>query len=162
MAKKKAKTLVEELDLSFKLSPDDAKDLNVVMSDCWNKEENERANNNKNLKKYIENPQESVFEVLRKNNIRRLVVEFSGGNDSGGTDGCFVVFSGDEQEDEHTIDLSSFDICSIVEKPIYDKYYGFAWNGEVHGRCTWDVENNNITLSGTETNYDSQNNNFDL
>lgn len=158
MAKKKKKE--KEIDLNIGLSYEEKKDMDSCIS-SWDKESAlEKIKDNKKIKNIIDNPMSAVFKVLKKNKIEKLIVKFSGGNDSGGSDGASVFCEGSDEELQ--IDISQFDICSILEKPIYDKYYGFAWNGEVNGECVWDVTDETVSLTGTEVNFESSSNSFEM
>jgi hypothetical protein len=82
-----------------------------------------------------------VFTELKNRGIIKVEVEFSGGNDEGGCDGIHLFDANgnttemEEHYDEYcgmernfgeteTVDEQlSFALC----KPVYDKYYGFAF-----------------------------------
>jgi hypothetical protein len=53
-------------------------------------------------------------------------------------------------------------ISEICEKPIYDKFYGFAFNGSVSGSVVWKVSERRVYISGTETMEDSESKEYEL
>lgn len=110
----------------------------------------------------LDKPYESVFAILEKQGIAELHIGFSGGNDSGGADEYFVIRN--KKNVLENVDYSQIDhsFKIFAEKPIYNKYYGFAWNGEVSGSCVWNVKDKTVNLVGTETNFDSDYNQYDL
>jgi alpha/beta superfamily hydrolase len=100
-----------------------------------------------------------VFDVLKKNKIELLTINFSGGGDSGGADD-WTLTMGDGSD--KSVDVDKFNIADICEKPIYDKYYGFAFNGSVSGSVVWNVSQRRIYISGTETMDDSETKEYEL
>ena len=137
------------------------KDLLRECMDSWDTMEYEAKNQlSPKLKNIVNRPIETAFEILDKNNITRLQISFSGGNDDGGSDGCCVYVG--ESDNPVNIDLNNCDIASILEKPIYDKYYGFGFNGDVTGICIWEIKKREIYLRGTEQTYNSVTENIEL
>jgi hypothetical protein len=100
-----------------------------------------------------------VFDVLKKNKIELLTINFSGGGDSGGADGWNLTM---EDGSEISVDLDKFNIANICEKPIYDKFYGFAFNGSVSGSVVWKVSERRVYIFGTETMDDSESKEYEL
>lgn len=106
-----------------------------------------------------DNKPQLVFDVLKKNKVVLLTINYSGGGDSGGADGWHLTM---EDGSEKSIDLDSFNISKICEKPIYDKFYGFAFNGSVSGIVKWNVSERRVYIVGTETMEDSENEEYEL
>jgi hypothetical protein len=106
-----------------------------------------------------DNKPQLVFDVLKKNKIELLTINFSGGGDSGGADD-WIITMGDGSD--KSVNLDSFNISEICEKPIYDKFYGFAFNGSVSGSVIWNVSQRRVYISGTETMDDSESKEYEL
>ena len=106
-----------------------------------------------------DNKPQLVFEVLKKNKVALLTINFSGGGDSGGADGWVLTM---EDGSDISVDLDKFNIANICEKPIYDKFYGFAFNGSVSGSVTWNVSQRRVQISGTEAMDDSESKEYEL
>ena len=106
-----------------------------------------------------DNKPQLVFDVLKKNKVAFLTINYSGGGDSGGADGWHLTM---EDGSEKSINLDSFNISEICEKPIYDKFYGFAFNGSVSGNVVWNVPQRRVYIGGTETMEDSETKEYEL
>jgi len=106
-----------------------------------------------------DNKPQLVFDVLKKNKVAFLTINYSGGGDSGGADGWHLTM---EDGSEKSINLDSFNISEICEKPIYDKFYGFAFNGSVSGSVVWNVSQRRVYIGGTETMEDSETKEYEL
>lgn len=161
MAKKK----VAKLNLNFGLNDEEKKDFDSFISDSWDREKAEKRvleSGNDKLIRLAKSPKHAAFDVLKRENVKKLVIDFSGGNDSGGSDSAHVIREENGELVEMAIELGEYDLCSVFEQPIYDKYYGFAWNGEVNGECVWDVDEGTISLNGTEINYETKDVQFEF
>lgn len=114
-----------------------------------------------------------VFELLKARGIAFVEVEFHGGHDEGGTDGISLQDASREEigtmqeywdcgnwdaekrqyvppvppTAEEQIDR---DLSTALCKPVYDKYYGFAWEGSVEGKVIWDVAEGRVSMEGYE------------
>lgn len=106
-----------------------------------------------------DNKPQLVFEVLKKNKVELLTINYSGGGDSGGADEWTLTM---EDGSDISIDLDKFNIANICEKPIYDKFYGFAFNGSVSGSVTWNVSQRRVYIDGTEIMEDSESKEYEL
>lgn len=161
MAKKK----VSKLDLNFGLNKEEKESLDSFLGDYWDREKAEKKvleSGNDKLIRLAKSPRHAAFDVLKRENVKQLTIKFSGGNDSGGSDSAYVIREENGELVKMEIELGKYDLCSILEQPIYDKYHGFAWNGEVNGECVWNVDDGTISLNGTETNCDSKDVQFEL
>lgn len=104
----------------------------------------------------------TILNTLKQKNIRKVVVEFSGGHDEGGADNINVYLNGQDDpitsisvwgaankdEDNSILDKNLIDLLC---KPIYDKYYSFAGEFSVYGELTWDTEKHSIKFNGSES-----------
>ena len=106
-----------------------------------------------------DNKPQLVFDVLKKNKVELLTINFSGGGDSGGADD-WVLTMGDGSD--ISVNIDKFNIVDICEKPIYDKFYGFAFNGNVSGSVVWNVPQRRVYIGGTETMEDSETKEYEL
>ena len=106
-----------------------------------------------------DNKPQLVFDVLKKNKVELLTINFSGGGDSGGADD-WVLTMGDGSD--ISVDIDKFNIVDICEKPIYDKFYGFAFNGNVSGSVVWNVPQRRVYIGGTERMEDSETKEYEL
>ena len=106
-----------------------------------------------------DNKPQLVFDVLKKNKVVLLTINYSGGGDSGGADD-WVLTMGDGSD--ISVDIDKFNIVDICEKPIYDKFYGFAFNGNVSGSVVWNVPQRRVYIGGTETMEDSETKEYEL
>lgn len=106
-----------------------------------------------------DNKPQLVFDVLKKNKVAFLTINYSGGGDSGGADGWYLTM---EDGSEKSVDVDKFNIVDICEKPIYDKFYGFAFNGSVSGSVKWNVSERRVYIGGTETMEDSETKEYEL
>lgn len=165
MAKKKQS---EEKPIKLKLNfTDEEHQIVYDATNSWDgnkrKKALEKAKSIPHVNKVLDKPFEAVFAILEKQGIAQLNITFSGGNDSGGADQYYVVRNSPCENEEH-VDSNNIDttFMTIAERPIYDKYHGFAWNGEVDGRCVWNVEDKTVRLVGRETNFESGHKEYDL
>ena len=78
---------------------------------------------------------------------------------SGGADGWVLTM---EDGSDKSVNLDSFNISEICEKPIHDKFYGFAFNGSVSGSVVWNVSQRRVYIGGTETMEDSETKEYEL
>ena len=106
-----------------------------------------------------DNKPQLVFEVLKKTKVELLTINYSGGGDSGGADEWTLTM---EDGSDISVDIDKFNIANICEKPIYDKFYGFAFNGSVSGSVTWNVSQRRVYIDGTETMEDSESKEYEL
>lgn len=106
-----------------------------------------------------DNKPQLVFDVLKKNKVAFLTINYSGGGDSGGADGWYITM---EDGSEKSVDADKFNITDICEKPIYDRFYSFAFNGSVSGSVVWNVPQRRVYIGGTETMDDSESNEYEL
>lgn len=133
-----------------------------------------------NMRRRKEISRETVFRVLSENNISKLHVNYSGGNDDGGID-YFEVFLKDGTQckafygsyrdgycdlDEGMIDINNYvsyfhhdkDFFDALEKPIYN-YTGhdrsFAGNFETQGTLIWDVDQKKVSIDDYTKEYNS-------
>ena len=106
-----------------------------------------------------DNKPQLVFDVLKKNKVAFLTINYSGGGDSGGADD-WVLTMGDGSD--ISVNIDKFNIVDICEKPIYDKFYGFAFNGSVSGSVVWNVPQRRVYIGGTETMEDSETKEYEL
>ena len=106
-----------------------------------------------------DNKPQLVFDVLKKNKVAFLTINYSGGGDSGGADSWHLTM---EDGSEKSVDIDKFNIVDICEKPIYDKFYGFAFNGSVSGSVVWKVSERRVYISGTERMEDSESKEYEL
>lgn len=104
-----------------------------------------------------------VFELLRKRSVTRAIVEYSGGNDEGGTDNITLVVALANGEEAKT-DLEVWycggyqllgggnykrmsepanedqELSELLQGPVDDKYGSWAGEFSAYGTLTWDVE----------------------
>ncbi len=123
---------------------------------------------------------DQIFDELRRRNITKVVVAFSGGNDEGGADGFTAHYTnGTEQElpvvhvyvdyqtqqhvvsagyadGEHTTrpatpeEIAHAALLEALEQPIFDRWGGFSGDFHVDGTLTWDPVARTAKLEGSE------------
>lgn len=92
---------------------------------------------------------ERVWEFMRSNNIAKIEVSFSGGNDEGGADETVCY---DDYKQVVSCDIPG-DLEEILEEPIYDEYGGFGGSFDVSGVCAWNLKKNSVKLKGNQTDW---------
>ena len=97
------------------------------------------------------------WDLLSALNIESVSVEFSGGNDSGGTgeilarrkDNSTISF-----EELITMNSADSNVSALIEwlcAPVYDKYRSFAGEFYTSGEVIFDVETRTAEMQYTET-----------
>lgn len=155
----------KEFNLNFGLNDQEKKDFDSFIGNSWDREKVKKKvfeSGNDKLIRLAKSPRHAAFDVLKRENVKKVVIVFSGGNDSGGCDSACLIYEENGEIVKIDIELGEYDICSVLEQPVYDKYHGFAWNGEVHGECVWNVDDGTISLNGEEMNYESKPVKFEL
>jgi hypothetical protein len=88
-----------------------------------------------------------AFAELAARGADRVVVEFSGGNDEGGTD-AITLYTGETaigtlpswyDADDSPEGLVDGRLASALSAPVFDRYRTFAGDFDVHGEVIWDV-----------------------
>ena len=92
-----------------------------------------------------------VLALLKKKCIEKVTVKFSGGHDSGGTDGIeFEVLGETVQWTEKEVDTIKEGLCDALEAPVWDRYGSFAGEYNVDGEVVWDVKEGKVYIKGSE------------
>lgn len=120
---------------------------------------------------------EQAFAELRRRNITKVTVHFSGGNDEGGAesivavsaDGAetdllvnpevyqdwdtkkWVVGYGDNARPATEDEIASKQLAETLEAPVYHAYGGFAGDFSVSGTVTWDVATGKVVMAKRES-----------
>lgn len=89
-----------------------------------------------------------TLDKLKKMGIARVEVSYSGGNDSGGCDGVKIYLKPEDTESAY--ELEDGDLHDSLCQPVYDKYYSFNNEPEVHGRLIWNSVDNAVGFDGWE------------
>jgi hypothetical protein len=113
----------------------------------------------------------AALELLRKEQIGKLEIEFSGGNDEGGVD-SYAAFAPDGSELKFAFERTWPDVfvdgryqqrelteeerrvnqlLDTLEQPIDDRYGSFAGDFHVNGRLTYDVAEGTVAFAGDES-----------
>jgi hypothetical protein len=116
------------------------------------------------------NTREKVFSELVRRNVASVIVSFSGGGDDGSIDGISLL-DADGKEVSHLRETyisskwnektKSFEpdremtedemLVEALGQPVYDKYGTFAGDYSVEGEILWDVKNQKVNDSGTQS-----------
>jgi hypothetical protein len=120
-----------------------------------------------------------ALDELRSRGVATVEIQFSGGNDEGGTDGiAFLDADGNEVEappspNVYTVytagggteiraggwqesraataeEIRQHNVYRVLEQPIYDRYYTFAGEFYVEGTVTWDIAKGTHEMHGQE------------
>ena len=122
------------------------------------------------LDKEPEMTREEAWAELVKRNVAKVVVEFSGGHDEGGTD-CITLENaagekiGELEENPRGMRYNSATgkweaaatltpdekLAEVLAVPVYQKYYSFAGEFNVAGTVTWDVAARTVKLDASES-----------
>jgi hypothetical protein len=95
--------------------------------------------------------QKEVLALLKKKGIEKVTVKFSGGHDSGGTDGIeFEVLGETVQWTEKEVDTIRVGLFDALEAPVWDRYGSFAGEFNVYGEVVWDVKEEKVHIRGSE------------
>lgn len=88
-----------------------------------------------------------VFEMLEKLNIAQVIVEFSGGDDEGGTDNIIA-----ENNEGHPVTFTENEdkLVEALQLPIYERYGSFTNQPFVNGELIWDTKNKSLTVKGRQ------------
>ena len=91
-----------------------------------------------------------VLGLIESIGIDRIEIEYSGGGDSGGTDG-YEAFPAKTKELKDFYDKFE----DYLIDPMWDKHGSFADDGtySVNGFIVWDAKNKSVYIEGTDTNY---------
>jgi hypothetical protein len=93
--------------------------------------------------------QEEVLGILNRKGIDKVTVKFSGGHDSGGTDGITVDLFGEEVEwSQKELDTIKEGLYDALEAPVWDRYGTFCGEYHVDGEVIWDVKAKKVFLKG--------------
>ena len=91
-----------------------------------------------------------ILSLMESVGIDKIEIEYSGGGDSGGTDG-YNAFPAKTKELEALYN----DFEDVLIEPMWSKHGSFADDGtySVNGLIVWDVKNKFVYIEGTDTNY---------
>ena len=109
-----------------------------------------------------------AFKYLKSINVRKVIIDFSGGGDEGGVDQITLYEKGGERNINEWTNNKTWnntkkcwelitppsiehELSVCLCKPIYDKYNGFAGNFYVSGQLTWNVKDKSVKISGKES-----------
>jgi hypothetical protein len=95
-----------------------------------------------------------IWLDLLTNNIKRVKVYFSGGNDEGGADMITLIYDDagavttDIDAALHSKEDPAHEISNALAEPVYDEYGSFAGDFNINGVIIWDVNARTILLDG--------------
>jgi hypothetical protein len=111
-----------------------------------------------------------VWEELKKRNVAKAEVSFSGGNDEGGVENIELFdengkelgtldeeflpqkYNEETQEYEPVGEISGNGLlATALSQPVYAKYYSFAGDFHVSGSVVYDVKSRKVNMSGSES-----------
>ena len=115
--------------------------------------------------------EDEVFNFIKANGATKAVIEFSGGEDSGGCDSIRLL----DADDALVVELKEaswgMEYDSKLNKwvrqplgndekvriklcnPVYDRYHSFAFEGHVYGQLVWNAEDRTVRMTGSESTY---------
>lgn len=93
-----------------------------------------------------------LFSFMRQVGLDRIIVNYSGGGDSGGMDSMSFVPAIDEKIESAIQESLEEDLCN----PIYSRHGSFADGGgySVHGHVIWDAKQDKVWLEGVDHHYE--------
>lgn len=99
------------------------------------------------------------FAFCRGVGVSRVIVQYSGGGDSGGVDNIEVTLGKGSWTDEQKKSINNFFRENLEEElgnPIYDRHGSFADGGgyNVDGSVIYNAETNTAWIEGTDHNYE--------
>lgn len=99
------------------------------------------------------------FAFCRGVGVSRVIVQYSGGGDSGGVDNIEVTLGKGSWTDEQKKSINNFFRENLEEElgnPIYDRHGSFADGGgySVDGSVIYNAETNTAWIEGTDHNYE--------
>jgi hypothetical protein len=108
--------------------------------------------------------QAEAFDELRRREVAKAIVDFSGGNDEGGVD-SIVLLDKDENEVGTVSELWIHDreltddefnedqLARALAGPVYAEYGGFAGDFSAAGTVTWSVADRDVVMRGRHTTW---------
>lgn len=97
-----------------------------------------------------------IFNLMKVLGFNSIHVNYSGGGDSGGPDGCdfYPEPSSDETRAASNFIWNTFE--ETLSNPIYDIHGSFADGGgySVNGTVIWDADEKSVNIKGTHHYYD--------
>lgn len=95
-----------------------------------------------------------IWEILLERQVAKVEVQYSGGHDEGHIHDVTVTYQDGQTEDFDRSPLKPIaELEDDLEQPVWDKYYGFAFEGEASGTVTWYTDTRKVILSGQETDW---------
>lgn len=99
---------------------------------------------------------EGVFDELARRGVHRVEVEFHGGSDEGDVERIALYTEGAEEPmatlDAYGGDSTASDslLSDALQRPVWDRYRGFAGDFDVMGSVVWMVADRCVVLDASE------------